>query len=142
MTILSDKLPVLEFSLGSLEMPASQVLAELGYEDPLDLQISRLAEDLADDPRVKEVMANYMFQCMDGSLMEQDMREMQDMIRELSEQLKGKPSIISRLKDKRQPSRRSFGQIRDGSRLEAERLKCLKVTFEPGYLRDKLAKIK
>jgi hypothetical protein len=51
-------LPMLEFAVGSLALSRRQALIELGFpEDEVDgLMEMRLAEDLANDPRIKRVM--------------------------------------------------------------------------------------
>lgn len=58
----SDKaamVPYLELAVASLGLPKEKALSELGYEDAMELRELRTAEDLADDPRVREVMAEY-----------------------------------------------------------------------------------
>jgi hypothetical protein len=53
-------IPILELAVGSLGLPKEAALKELGYEDPLELRDLRLAEDLAEDPRVRQVMAEHL----------------------------------------------------------------------------------
>src|SRR5665213_1366696 len=76
----------------------------LREEDDLDYQVANLAEDIANDPRVKEVMASYMFECMMGTYgsIEEEMRKTQNLIKELSM----RPRVLLTLQDKDQPARR------------------------------------
>lgn len=52
-------MPVLELAVGSLGLPKEVALKELGFKDPVELRDLRLAEDLAEDPRVRQVMADH-----------------------------------------------------------------------------------
>jgi hypothetical protein len=58
-TDVAASIPKLELAVGSLGLPKERALKELGYEDPVELRELRMAEDLAEDPRVKQVMAEY-----------------------------------------------------------------------------------
>lgn len=58
-TDVAAAIPKLELAVGSLGLPKERALKELGYEDPVELRELRMAEDLAEDPRVKQVMAEY-----------------------------------------------------------------------------------
>jgi hypothetical protein len=58
-TDVAASIPKLELAVGSLGLPKEKALKELGYEDPVDLRELRMAEDLAEDPRVRQVMAEY-----------------------------------------------------------------------------------
>lgn len=53
-------MPILELAVGSLGLPKEVALKELGYPDPVELRDLRLAEDLAEDPRVRQVMAEHL----------------------------------------------------------------------------------
>jgi hypothetical protein len=52
-------IPSLELAVGSLGLPKERALKDLGYEDPVELRELRTAEDIADDPRVRQVMAEH-----------------------------------------------------------------------------------
>lgn len=52
-------IPLLELAVGSLGLPKERALKELGFEDPVELRDLRVAEDLAEDPRVRQVMAEH-----------------------------------------------------------------------------------
>lgn len=52
-------MPILELAVGSLGLPKERALKELGFDDPIELRDLRLAEDLAEDPRVRQVMAEH-----------------------------------------------------------------------------------
>ena len=58
-TDVAASIPKLELAVGSLGLPKERALKELGYEDPVELRELRMAEDLAEDPRVKQVMAEH-----------------------------------------------------------------------------------
>lgn len=58
-TDVAASIPKLELAVGSLGLPKERALKELGYEDPVELRELRMAEDLAEDPRVRQVMAEY-----------------------------------------------------------------------------------
>lgn len=58
-TDVAAAIPKLELAVGSLGLPKERALKELGYDDPVELRELRMAEDLAEDPRVKQVMAEY-----------------------------------------------------------------------------------
>jgi hypothetical protein len=58
-TDVAASIPKVELAVGSLGLPKEVGLKELGYEDPLELRDLRLAEDLSEDPRVREVMAEH-----------------------------------------------------------------------------------
>ena len=81
----------------------------LREEDDLDYQVANLAEDIANDPRVKEVMASYMFECMMGTYgsIEEEMRKTQNLIKELSM----RPRVLLTLQDKDQPKRDSISYL-------------------------------
>lgn len=52
-------IPALELAVGSLGLPKERALKDLGYEDPVELRELRVAEDLVEDPRVRQVMAEH-----------------------------------------------------------------------------------
>ncbi len=58
-TDVAASIPKLELAVGSLGLPKEKALRELGYEDPVELRELRAAEDLSEDPRVRQVMAEY-----------------------------------------------------------------------------------
>ena len=60
--------------------PFWETKVEDEYCADLDYQLGHLAEDLADDPRVRAALAEYLVNAMDGSLIEKDMQKMQDLI--------------------------------------------------------------
>ena len=53
-------LSLVQFAVGSLNLPREVALRELGYDDPLELQEQRMAEDLVEDPRVKQIMGMHL----------------------------------------------------------------------------------
>lgn len=55
-------IPALELAVGSLGLPKERALKDLGYEDPVELRELRVAEDLVEDPRVRQVMAEHFLQ--------------------------------------------------------------------------------
>lgn len=57
---LASKLPLLEFLLGSAGFSKSDVIRELGYDNPEDIRELRMAEDLEDDPRVRQVQVEHL----------------------------------------------------------------------------------
>jgi hypothetical protein len=61
-TDVAASIPKLELAVGSLGLPKEHALKELGYEDPVELRELRMAEDLAEDPRVRQIMAEYFLQ--------------------------------------------------------------------------------
>lgn len=52
-------IPKLELAVGSFGLPKEVGLKELGYQDPTQLRDLRMAEDQAEDPRVRAVMTEH-----------------------------------------------------------------------------------
>lgn len=57
---LASKLPLLEFLLGSAGFSKADAIRELGYDNPEDIRELRMAEDLEDDPRVRQVQVEHL----------------------------------------------------------------------------------
>ncbi len=55
-------IPAIELAVGSLGLPKERALKDLGYEDPVELRELRVAEDLVEDPRVRQIMAEHFIQ--------------------------------------------------------------------------------
>jgi hypothetical protein len=54
--------PIIELAVGSLGLPKERALKDLGYDDPVELRELRVAEDLVEDPRVRQIMAEHFLQ--------------------------------------------------------------------------------
>lgn len=52
-------LGLLEFAVGSLGLPKTRALVELGFDRAEDLRSERVTEDLEDDPRVRQLVAEH-----------------------------------------------------------------------------------
>lgn len=70
-------IPILELAVGSLGYPKEHALKDLGMEDPVELRDLRLAEDLAEDPRVRQVMAEHLIKNLAPEYAEAVMQETQ-----------------------------------------------------------------
>lgn len=88
-TDVAAALPKLELAVGSLGLPKERALKELGYEDPVELRELRMAEDLAEDPRVKQVMAEYFLKFLAPEYAQAVQQESTNMIQvqQLQEQI-------------------------------------------------------
>ena len=93
---LAAKLPLLEFLLGSAGFSKADVIRELGYENPEQIRELRAAEDLEDDPRVRQVMVEHLIQRLSPEAAaaveqiaepNQDMQKMQEVIQQIQGQI-------------------------------------------------------
>jgi hypothetical protein len=82
-------IPTLELAVGSLGLPKERALKDLGYEDPVELRELRVAEDLAEDPRVRQVMAEHFlkFLAPEYSSALQEESQSQLLVQKLGEQI-------------------------------------------------------